>query len=428
MRATHYSRRSFLRGLARVSMVLPLTCGRRGYGGVAPSESITLGCIGMGGHGTNWNLKHLLKEPDARIVAVCDVYKERSEQAREIVNRQYGGEGCASYTDFRRIIERKDIDAVMISTPDHWHVLMSLMAIRSGKDVICEKPMLTIQEGRYLCDAVRKHKAVFQTSTEDRSIPVYHQMAQLVRNGVLGRMQHVEVRLPAGQRFPDEEPAPVPAGLDYDLWLGPAPEAPYTPHRTERQHWRHVWDYSGGKFTDWGMHQMDTVQLALDREHSGPTRVEGKGTINKGSMYNTFIEYDVKYRYEDGVQVRVRSGGTSLEFHGADGWVGNKGWRAPLEASSREILNWKPTEDDVRLYTEPRGEHRNFLDCVKTRKDPYFPVEAGHRCSSLLHIGNISMLLGRALCWSPEKEVFVDDPEADSMRSRPMRKPWSLEA
>jgi hypothetical protein len=268
---------------------------------------------------------------------------------------------------------------------------------------------------------------VFQTSTEDRSIPVYHQMAQIVRNGLLGKLTRVEVELPAGQRFPDEDPAPVPKGLDYDLWLGPAPCAPYTPNRTERQHWRHVWDYSGGKFTDWGMHQLDTVQLALDMERSGPVRVEGKGTVNEGSMYNTFIEYDLKYTYANGVEVGVKSGGTSLKFHGKDGWVGNKSWRAPLEGSSKEILEWKPDEGDIRLYTNPRGEHRDFLDCVKTRKDPYFPAEAGHRCSSLLHIGNISMLLGRPLRWSPKKEAFLDDARADAMRARPMREPWSLE-
>jgi len=422
------SRRGFLRKLAGAAVACPVafTVGRPGR--TAPSERITIGCIGMGGHGTSWNLSHLLGEKDAQVVAVCDVFRDRAEKARAIVDQRYGGKGCASYMDFRKIIERDDIDAVMISTPDHWHVLLSVIAMRAGKDVICEKPMLTIQEGRFLCDTVTRHKAVFQTSTEDRSIPVYHQMAQIVRNGVLGKLARVEVELPAGQRFPNEEPAPVPEGLDYDLWLGPAPYAPYTPNRTERQHWRHIWDYSGGKFTDWGMHQLDTVQLALDMERSGPIRVEGKGTVNEGSMYNTFITYDVKYTYSNGVEVRVKSGGTSLKFYGTGGWVGNGGWRQPLEGSSKEILKWKPGEGDIRLYTNPRGEHRDFLDCVKTRKDPYFPAEAGHRCSSLLHIGNISMLLGRALRWSPEKEEFVNDDQANSMRARPLRKPWSLEA
>lgn len=429
-RGQHVSRRNFLKGTVATALGIPAIAssaalGRAGT--VAPSNRITMGCIGMGGHGTNWNLAHLLKEQDAQIVAVCDVYEDRATRAKAIIEQRTGAKGCGSYTDFRKVIARDDIDAVMISTPDHWHALMSVIAMRAGKDVICEKPMLTIQEGRYLSDLVARQKTVFQTSTEDRSVPIYHQMAQLVRNGVLGKITKVEVQLPAGQRFPHEEPAPVPKGFDYDLWLGPAPEAPYTANRTERQHWRHVWDYSGGKFSDWGMHQLDTVQLALDMEHSGAVRVEGKGTINDGSMYNTFVDYDVNYTYASGAKVLVKSGGTSLKFYGTKGWAGNKSWRAPLEASSKEILEWKPGKGDIKLFTEPRGEHRNFLDCVKSRKVPYFSAEAGHRCATLLHIGNISMLLGRALRWSPEKEAFVGDAKADSMRARPMRKPWSLE-
>ncbi len=430
-RASLPSRRSFLRcGAAVLSAPAILSCGA--LGAAAPSERIVLGCIGMGGHGTNYNLPRLLGAKDARVVAVCDVFDDRRDAARARVDAHYGGKGkgkgCVGVTDFRRVLERSDIDAVMISTPDHWHVPMSILAIRAGKDVICEKPTLTVEEGRVLSAIVRRHKAVFQTSTEDRSIPCYHQMAQTVRNGVIGSVRKVHVRLPAGQRFPHEQPAPVPKGLDWNLWLGPAPEVPYTPNVTERQHWRHVWSYSGGKFSDWGMHQLDTVHWALDMERSGPVEVSGKGTVNPGSMYNTFVSYEVEYRYANGAVVHVRSGGTSLRFEGSDGWIGNKGWRARLEASSADVLAWKPDPDrgDVRLYTNPAGEHRDFLDCVKSRKDPYFPVEVGHRCASLLHIGNISMRLGRKLGWDPKAERFVDDAEADAMRSRPSRSPWSL--
>ncbi len=340
----------------------------------------------------------------------------------------YGTAECDAYNDFRRILDRKDIDAVMISTPDHWHVPMSVMALRAGKDVICEKPTLTIEQGRILVETVRKQKAVFQTSTEDRSVPCYHQLAQIVRNGLIGNVKEVHVQLPAGQRFPDEEPSPVPRGLDYDLWIGPAPFAPYTKNRTERQHWRHVWDYSGGKFSDWGMHQLDTVQWALDTERTGPVEVEGHGTVNEGSLYNTFVEYEVNYRYESGVKLHVKSGGTSLRFVGDAGWAGNAGWRKPVEAHSDEIVRWQPAPGDVKLYTNPRGEHRDFLDCVRSRRDPYFPAEIGHRCASLLHIGNTSMRLGRKLRWDPRKEAFVDDEQANGMRSYPMRAPWSVEA
>ena len=418
------SRRAFLGRAA----AFPLALSFSGTLRAAPGDRITMGCIGMGGHGTSWNLAHLLKEPGAEILAVCDVYEDRTARARSIVNEAYEQKSCRSFGDFRDILARDDIDAVMISTPDHWHVLMSVMAMRAGKDVICEKPTLTIEEGQVLCATVRAQKAVFQTSTEDRSIPCYHQMAQVVRNGGIGNVRRVEVRLPAGQHFPNEAPRPVPDGLNYDLWLGPAPFAPYTPNRTKPQHWRHVWDYSGGKFSDWGMHQLDTVQRALDMDNSGPVKVEGKGTVNPGSMYNTFVDYDVTYTYAGGVTVHVASGGTSLWFHGTEGSIGNKGWRAPLEASSPDLLAWKPGDDDTRLYFNPRGEHNDFLTCVHTRRDPYFPAEAGHRCASLLHIGNICMRLGRSLQWNPVQEMFVDDREANAMRSRPMRSPWSLTA
>ena len=421
------TRRGFLRCVAGSAVGFPLVLAwSRGAGG-APGDRIAIGCIGMGGHGTSWNLPRLLKEPDARVAAVCDVFADRREKARALVDAHYGAKGCDACNDFRRILDRDDIDAVMISTPDHWHVPMSVLAVRAGKDVICEKPTLTIAEGRALCREVRKHKAVFQTSTEDRSIPCYHQMAQAIRSGAIGKVTRVEVTLPAGQRFPNENAAPVPEGLDWDLWLGPAPYVPYTPGRTEAQRWRHVWDYSGGKFSDWGMHQLDTVQLALDRERGGPIKVEGRGTVNEGSVYATFIDYEVTYTYADGVKVRVSSGGTGLMFHGTEGRIGNKEWRGPLEASPAEILSRRPGGGAALPFNE-RGEHYDFLACVRSRKDPYFPVESGHRCASLLHIGNICMRLGRALAWDPVKEEFPGDAEANAMRARPMRAPWSLDA
>ena len=424
------TRRGFLQEVAGVALAMPLAVagGRRASGASGASgDRIALGCIGLGGHGTNWNLPRLLAEEGARVVAVCDVFADRREKARALVDAHYGAADCAAYNDFRRVLDRGDIDAVMISTPDHWHVLMTVLAVRAGKDVICEKPTLTIAEGQALCREVRRHKAVFQTATEDRSIPCYHRMARAVREGAIGKVTRVEVTLPAGQRFPNEDAAPVPAGLDWDLWLGPAPYVPYTPGRTEAQHWRHVWDYSGGKFSDWGMHQLDTVQLALDRERDGPVKVAGRGTVNPGSVYGTFIDYDLTYTYADGVEVHVASGGTGLMFHGTEGRIGNKVWRGPLEAHPAEILD-RPLEGGARIPFNERGEHHDFLACVRSRKDPYFPAESGHRCASLLHIGNICMRLGRPLRWDPAAEEFPGDAEANAMRARPMRAPWSLEA
>jgi predicted dehydrogenase len=394
----------------------------------APSNKITVGFIGTGSHGIHRNLNMYLRQPDARVLAVCDVFRSRREKAKKMVDNHNKNADCTTHNDFREILARKDIDTVMISTPDHWHTLMSLMALRAGKDVQCEKPTLTIAEGRLLADTVKARKAVFQTSTEDRSMRVYHRLAELVRNGRIGKLKTIRVKLPAGNRWPTGQRALVPDDLDYDLWLGPAPEAPYTYNVTEPMRWRQIWDYSGGLLTDWGAHQLDTAQWANDTENTGPVSVEGKGTFNEGSIYNTAINYKLKYTYANGVEMHVESGGTSLRFEGTDGWVGNSGWARPPQASSKEILESKIGPEETHLFTCKEGEHRNFLDCVKSRKDPYLPAETGHRLASLMHMGNISMRLDRKLQWNPEKEAFVGDKEANAMRSKPMRKPWSLES
>ena len=422
-------RRQFLKSSVLATAAgagFPTIIPSRVLGADAPSKQITIGMIGVGNHGVHRNLNMFLRQPDARVVAVCDVYKSRMAAARKQTDGHYKAKGCSEHADFREILERDDIDAVMISTPDHWHSLMSAMALRRGKDVICEKPTLTIAEGRYIADLVKKTGRVFQTSTEDRSLFIYHHLASLVRNGRIGKLERIEVTLVAGQKFPKDPVVPVPDDLDWDLWLGPAPFSEFTRDVTEKQHWRHVFDYSGGKFSDWGMHQLDTAQWANDTERTGPVEVEGTGTVNEGSKYNTFIDYELNYRYANGVKLHVKSGGTAIRFYGSDGWCGSKSWDSGLEGSSRELLRTKFGPDDIQLYTCKGGEHRNFLDCVKSRKDPYFPAEIGHRCATLCHMGNISMQLGRKLKWDPEKEAFDGDDEANAMRSREMRKPWDL--
>ena len=382
--------------------------------------------IGTGNHGIHRNLNMFLRQQDAKVVAVCDVFKSRMLKAQSITNDYYKTNSCSIHSDFREILDRKDIDAVMISTPDHWHALMSSMAIRRGKDVICEKPTLTVAEGRYISDLVKKTGKIFQTSTEDRSLFIYHRLAEVVRNGRIGKLQEIKVTLPAGKRFPNEKPVTAPKDLDYDMWLGPAPDAPYTISRTKQQHWRHVWDYSGGKFSDWGMHQLDTAQWANDTERTGPISINGKGTINEGSMYNTFVDYEIDYAYENGVKLNVKSGGTSIHFYGSDGWCGSKSWDSGLEANKKSIVKDPIPEDGLHLYTCKGGEHRNFLDCVKSRNEPYFPAEIGHRCATLCHLGNISMRLNQKLKWDPKTEKIGNSTEASSMLSRKMRKPWDL--
>ncbi|MCP4262946.1 MAG: Gfo/Idh/MocA family oxidoreductase [Planctomycetes bacterium] len=395
-------------------------------GTVAPSERITVGFIGVGGHGRSVNLMNFLGNADAQAVAVCDVETKHMKIARDMVNKKYGNKDCATYMDFRKIIERDDIDAVMISTPDHWHVPISIMAAKAGKDVECEKPTLTIEEGRILCEVMKRYNRVFQWSTEDRSVDVYHRMCELVRNGRIGKVHTVRVELPSGPNTPgDPTPMPVPDGFDYDMWLGPAPYAPYT---KDRIHWNFRWihDYSGGMLTDWGAHLLDGAQWGNDSEHTGPVEVEGKGEFWRDGLYNSAKEFSIEYKYVNGVRLIVTSGTPSLRFEGTEGWIGNRGWRAKLQAEPKSILDSVIGPNETHLYTCRAGEQRNFLDCVKSRKDCYFPPEIGHRCFTIAHIGNISMLLKRKLKWDPDKERFINDEQANRMLSRAMRSPWHL--
>jgi predicted dehydrogenase len=404
-------------------------------GTVPPADRITLGFIGTGDHGVGRNLRRFLSEPDAQVLAVCDVDSERREGARRLVEKHYAEamskgsyKGCGAYNDFREVIARKDVDAVMNSTPDHWHVIPSVMAARAGKDVMCEKPLsLTVVEGRVLSDTVKRYKRIFQTASENRSIPAYHRMCELVRNGRIGKLRRIEVRLPRGHSIQpaSKELGPPPKGFDYEMWLGQAPWAPYC---AARCHWNFRWilDYSGGQLTDWGAHLIDIAQWGNDTEFTGPVEVEGKGVFPEEGLYNTATEFDIDYKYANGVELKVSSSQPGIRFEGSDGWIVSPQWSAPLQAHPGSILDSKIGRDEIHLYTCPGGEQRNFLDCVKSRKQCYGEAEIGHRTVTIAHIGNIAMMLGRKLKWDPAREKFIGDPEADRMLSRAMRPPWKL--
>ncbi len=426
----HITRRAFIKKAASVAgsivafpYIVPSSALGKA-GSVAPSNRIIIGFIGVGGHGRAVNLTNFLGNADAQAVAVCDVDTNNRNIACEMVNQKYGNKDCATYNDFREIIERDDIDAVMISTPDHWHVPISIAAAKAGKDVECEKPTLTVEEGRILCETMKRYNRVFQWSTEDRSVDVYHRMCELVRNGRIGKVHTIRVELPSGPDTPgDPTPMPVPEGFDYEMWLGPAPYAPYT---KDRIHWNFRWilDYSGGQLTDWGAHLLDGAQWGNDTEYTGPVEVEGKGVFCSEGLFDTAKEYRIEYKYADGVRLIVTSGTPSLRFEGSEGWIGNVGWRAKLQAEPKNILDSVIGPNEIHLYTCRAGEQRNFLDCVKSRQDCYFPPEIGQRCFTIAHIGNISMLLGRKLKWDPDKERFINDEQANRMLSRSMRSPW----
>ncbi|WP_414662572.1 Gfo/Idh/MocA family protein [Horticoccus sp. 23ND18S-11] len=426
MKTTPSTRRTFLKsGFAGIiaAGAAPQFLPARLFGAQAPSNKVTLGCIGLGAHGFAVNLKQFLQEDDCRIVAVCDVFGSRRTRAIKAVNEKYGDTGCAEIADFRALLARPDIDVAVISTPDHWHVTMAQMAMAAGKKVFCEKPTLTIAEGRELADTVAKRGAMFATGLEDRSVIQYYKLAEVVRNGGIGKLQRIKVGLPTKPVVPREEPAPVPADLNYDLWLGPAPFRPYTPTLTDAQVWRQIRDFSGGSLTDWGAHLIDTAQVANFSENSSPVAVTGKGNIPPNVMNSVPHTYEITYTYANGVVLEVSSSEPSIRLEGTDGWVGNKGWLGRLEGSNMDVYRKTYEAGTNKLGKMRPREHRDFLDCLKNGQPPMYTAEALHRLSTTLHLGAIAMELGRPLKWDPKAEQF-DDAQANALRQRPSRHDW----
>ncbi len=396
------------------------------FGQDAPSKKFTLGFIGMGSQGTGRNMGTFLHQPDTRILAVCDVRMSSAEKAKRTVDKKYGNKDCTACQDFRDMIGRKDLDVIVISTPDHWHVPLSMAALQAGKDVLCEKPSLTIAEGRTLVNEVTKRKAVFQWGIEDRSLIKYHRLAGWARCGAIGKVKTIHVSLPRKPLFAKEAPAPVPEDLDWNLWLGPAPFRPYTPNRTKPHIWRAITDYSGGSLTDWGAHLMDTAQIAAAMDHSGPVEVSGTCRKLDPEKYPNAAptEFKLHYRYANGVEIFVVDGQVDIKIVGTDGWVRCNKWNGTWSASNDEILRIKDFSKAKGFWERPEIEHRDFLDSMVSRKPPAYHAEAGHRLSSALHLGHIALRTGKTVTWDPDKEAFKGDSvdcAKDIVYSRPAR-------
>ena len=417
-------RRTFLKntGIAAAGVsLIPLSSGCIKN----PNNLITIGMIGVGSQGVERNLRHYLKYPElCRVVAVCDVSLSRATSAKNLVNNTYKSTGCIVYQDFRELLENKSIDAVQISTPDHWHVPITIMAALKGKHICCEKPTLTIAEGRLLCDVISKTGVLYQVSVEDRFLGAYHQMAEVAVNGRLGAIKHIEISLPVPE-LPKEdlEITKPPKDLDYDLWLGPAPEIPFIYSRTF-YHFRWYDAFSGGLLTDWGAHYCDTAQLAAGYEFTGPTEVtpEGETLYYKDGIFNTAYKFDLNYKYSNNLSMRVKSGNASIRIIGDEGWVESVGWNNKPTASNEKIFDL--TNRTVTLPTA-NDEFIDFLQGIKSHRKPIYTAESGHRTSTLLHCGNAALKLNRKLTWNCKDENFVNDPEADKFRKREMREKWS---
>ena len=392
-------------------------------GAVTPGERITMGCIGIGGMGTT-DLRSFLGNADVRVLAVCDVHAGRRDHAKGLVDGQYQNQDCAAYNDFREVLARDDIDAVMIATPDHWHALISIAAARAGKDLYCEKPIsLTVAEGRAVVEAMAAYGRVYQSGTQRRSIGCFRFAVDVARSGKIGKLHTLHTYLSEGLVCGNEPPEPVPKGFDYDLWLGPAPYEPYTTKRCQGS-FRWIFDYSGGQLTDIGAHFNDLAQWGNDSELSGPIHYEGTAEFPKEGLFNTPVRYHVEATYAGGVKLIYHdTSPRAVRFEGDEGWVsvdddGN------VDASPKSILREKQIVK--QNYFNWQGHHRNFLDCVKTRSRTIAPPEAAQRSTTTCHVGNICLRLGRPLRWNLGAERFVDDPEADRMLARSMRAPWHL--
>ncbi len=396
-------------------------------GHTAPSNRITTATIGLGGQGVGV-MRVFLGQPEAQVIAVCDVNARRREEAKNLVNTHYGDTGCAAYGDFRELIARDDLDAVQIAAPDHWHVPMALAAARAGKDMYVEKPLgLSVAANRALRDAVQLHGNVFQFGTQHRSERNFRFGCELVRNGRIGRLHTIRVgSLPS---IPSENlaPEPVPDWLDYELWLGPAPWAPFNTKRIVNQYWWHNYDYSLGFVAGYGVHYVDIAQWGNDSELSGPTEIEGAGVFPKDGMRDCAIAWDVLMTYANGVKLVYTDTSKTPEgihFEGDEGVVhvamGQTTSHPPALAETVLGLN------SLRLY-ESNNHVQNFLECIRSRARTICPIEVAVCSDTLCHLSDIAMRTQRKLHWDPQAEHFVKDDNANHyLSARSMREPWRL--
>ncbi len=442
------SRRRFLQTAAAViaaPTILPASVLGKG-GATAPSERITLGFVGVGGRGFQ-NLKGLMKSEDSQVVAVCDVdalhygkFETRQgnpygrEAAKLTVNAHYEGKklegykGCDAYSDFREVCGRDDIDAVVVSTPDHWHALCTLEALRNGKDVYCEKPVVhRFHEGQLVVAEVAKQGAIFQTGSQQRSTANFHQAVELILNGVIGKVKRVEVGLPQGhaQAEGNTEITEPPASLDYGFWTGPTEMLPYM---RARSHWNWRWHlaYGGGQLMDWIGHHNDICHWGLGMDQSGPESVEAVGwTWPETDVYNSPVDYEVRCTYAGGIETSIGS----VNPMGTK-WIGEEGWvyvnRGALEASNPDWLKKDFNPGEVKAY-KSSDHHLNFLEGVKSRKTCVAPAETAHRSITPGHLAYVSQELGKKIQWDPAKEQIVGDEEAQKiLMATPYRAPWKL--
>jgi predicted dehydrogenase len=415
-------------------------------GAVPPSEKIVMGFIGVGSMGGG-HLRTFLGYNDVQAVAVCDLREMFRQKAKNRIDRHYGDKGCRTYDDFREILARKDIDAVTVVTPDHWHSLIGLEAARNRKDMYYEKPLsMSVAEDKMLRDTINRYGVIFQFGTQQRSDNRFRLACELVRNERIGKLHTIIVSSHPSITCENQPTKPTPdrKEFDYDMWLGPAQWSPYSYKRCASRAmgtlgmWTFIYDYSlGGLSGAWGIHHVDIAQWGNGTDDSGPVEIAGTGVFPKDGLTDTAIEWEVEHKYANGVKMIHMNSTKAMKraeqfslyhrvgilFQGSDGWVFV--CRERIEAEPKSMLTTTFGSEEIHL---PRSNNhrRNFLDCVKTRNKPICPIESAVRSDTVCHIDDIAMRLGRKLRWNPEKEEFIDDETANSMLTRPMRSPWHL--
>jgi len=426
------------------------------FGKNAPSNKINIGQIGCGRIAVSHDMQDTLKFDQARIMAVCDLDSIRVDKAKAFIDKAYQEKtgkakymDTKTYSDYREMLLNKDIDAVMISTPDHWHSQPAMEAALAGKDIYLQKPTsLTIKEGQQLRAAVQQKKVILQVGTQQRAMPQFRVAAELVRNGRIGKIHTVKIGLPGDPAGPVAPEMPIPSNLNFDMWLGSTPAVPYTEIGVHPQNdysrpgWLRQRNYGAGMITGWGQHHYDSAAWGMNTELTGPTSVEALAEFPKSGLWNVHGDFMVKHQYENGMTVYTSGGYTNgVKYIGDDGWifVSRGSYQASasdpvdqeksskaLNASDSNILTSVIGENEIHLE-KIDDQHGNWLDCIKTRKAPISPIEKGHKACTVCLISDIAMQFDRKLNWNPETEMFVNDDEANAMLHREQRKPYGTD-
>lgn len=454
------SRRQFLSTTGRAAAAAAAAAGFPAivpasvFGAFAPSNRVNVGAIGTGRISRAHDLPGLWQHDVARIMAVCDLDSRRVQDAKVLVNGYYAKktgkpyDGVAAYTNYHELLASKDVDAVVISTPDHWHAIIAIDAVRAGKDVYLQKPAsLTIAEGRALSDAVHRSGRIFQIGSQQRSTPQFRYAAELVRNGRIGQLKSVQVGLPGDPSGEVEPEMPVPKNLNYDMWLGSTPVVYYTEKRVHPQNgydrpgWLRCEQFGAGMITGWGAHHIDSAHWGMDTEYTGPVEIWGTAEFPKSGLWDVHGPFKTEALYANGVRMTVSGDSPNgIRFEGTGGWIfvsrGNETVTASdpvaklndaqaLSSSDPKIIKSVMGPDEIHLPVS-QEHHGNWLECIRTRQQPIAPVEVAHRACSACLLHHLAMKLKRRLFWDPVAERFKNDDEANAMLSRRQRWPYVI--